>query len=174
MEEKPTIKFLKTNEKAKIPEKREEDAGYDLYPVYEYDPIFLYPGDIKLFNTKLKMEFPKEYVFIIKERGSTGSKGITTRSGIIDSGYRGELIIVINNTSNKLIIITDKEEEYIKTNFFEKIEGYEENYILYPQKKAIAQGILLYTPNPKVKEVKTEEELEESERKTGLLGSTGK
>ncbi len=168
------IKFLKTSEKAKIPEKRKEDAGFDLYPVYEYDPIFLYPGDIIMLNTKLKMEFPEDYVFIIKERGSTGTKGIAARSGVIDSGYRGELVLVINNTSNKLIIITDKEEEYIKTNFFEKIEGYEEKYIIYPQKKAIAQGILLYKPNPKVKEVFTEEELNESERGTGLLGSTGK
>ncbi len=172
--EVPIIKFLKTSEKAIIPEKRKEDAGFDLYPVYEYDPIFLYPGDIIMLNTKLKLEFPEEYVFIIKERGSTGTKGLSARAGIIDSGYRGELILVINNTSNKLIIITDKEEEYIKTNFFEKIEGYEEKIVLYPQKKAIAQGILLYKPNPKIIEVFSEEELEESERKEGLLGSTGK
>ena len=172
--EEITVKFLKTNEKAKIPEKREDDAGYDFYIVYEKDPVFLYPGEIILLNTKLKTEFPKEYVLIIKERSSTGVRGIAARAGVIDSSYRGEIKIIINNVSKKLIIFSDKEEEYLKANYFEKFENYEENFIIYPQKKAIAQGIFLKLPSVKILEVKTEEELNESERGTGGFGSSGK
>ncbi len=171
MEEKPYLKVKKLKKDAVVPSKREEDAGYDLYAVFEEDPIFLFPGDIYLAPLGISTQFPKNYVFYIVERSGSGSKGLSTRAGVVDSGYRGEILTPLNNTSNKLIILSNKDEEEIKNNFSEEIKNYENNFIIYPQSKAIAQGLLLYSPNAQVEEV---DELDESERKEKGFGSTNK
>ena len=124
--EKPFLKIKKLNPKAILPSKRDEDAGYDVYGLFDEDPKFLYPGNIYLVPLGITTEFPKDYVFYIVERSGSGSKGISTRAGVIDSGYRGEIKTPLNNTSNKLIIFSNKTEEEIKKNYAEKIKGYEE------------------------------------------------
>ena len=169
--EKPFLKIKKLNPKAILPSKRDEDAGYDVYGLFDEDPKFLYPGNIYLVPLGITTEFPKDYVFYIVERSGSGSKGISTRAGVIDSGYRGEIKTPLNNTSNKLIIFSNKTEEEIKKNYAEKIKGYEEKLIIYPQSKAIAQGLLLYSPHVEIEEVY---ELGESVRGEGGFGSSGK
>ncbi|MCA9496676.1 MAG: dUTP diphosphatase, partial [Nanoarchaeota archaeon] len=168
---KPFLKIKKLNPKAILPSKRDEDAGYDVYGLFDEDPKFLYPGNIYLVPLGITTEFPKDYVFYIVERSGSGSKGISTRAGVIDSGYRGEIKTPLNNTSNKLIIFSNKTEEEIKKNYAEKIKGYEEKLIIYPQSKAIAQGLLLYSPHVEIEEVY---ELGESVRGEGGFGSSGK
>lgn len=169
--EKPFLKIKRLNEKAILPSKRDEDAGYDVYGIFDEDPKFLYPGNIYLVPLGISTEFPKDFVFYIVERSGSGSKGISTRAGVIDSGYRGEIKTPLNNTSDKLIIFSNKTQEEIKKNFADKIKGYEEKLILYPQTKAIAQGILLYSPHVEVEEVQN---LEKSLRGEGGFGSSGK
>ena len=75
------IYFSKLYEDVKIPSKREEDAGYDIYPYFKEDYIMINPHETKLINTGLISAFDKDYVAILKERGSTGTKGIGQRSG---------------------------------------------------------------------------------------------
>ena len=169
--EKPFLKIKRLNEKAILPSKRDEDAGYDVYGIFDEDPKFLYPGNIYLVPLGISTEFPKDFVFYIVERSGSGSKGISTRAGVIDSGYRGEIKTPLNNTSDKLIIFSNKTQKKKKKNFADKIKGYEEKLILYPQTKAIAQGILLYSPHVEVEEVQN---LEKSLRGEGGFGSSGK
>lgn len=169
--ETPYLKVKRLNDKAILPSKRNEDAGYDLYGIFDEDPKFLFPGEIFLAPLGISTEFPKDYVLYIVERSGSGSKGISTRAGVIDSGYRGEIKTPLNNTSDKLIVFTNKSEEEIIENYADKIEGYEDKLLIYSQSKGIAQGMLLYCPHVEVEEV---HELGESVRMSGGFGSTNK
>ena len=168
----PYLKVKIVRDGALMPSKREEDACYDLYGVFEEEAVFLYPGDIRLTALGIATEFPKNWFFRIFERSSAGSKGISARSGIIDSGYRGEYFTPLNNVSNRLIVISNLPEDKVREKYFEKIKGYEENLLVYPQNKAIAQGTLLYSPHIEIEQV---DELDMATiRGAGALGSSGK
>ncbi len=168
----PYLKVKLVRDGAVMPSKREEDGCFDLYGCFDEEAVFLYPGDIKLIPLGISTEFPKNWIVRIFERSSAGSKGISARSGIIDSGYRGEYFTPLNNVSNKLIIISNLEEKEVREKYPQKLEGYENNILVYPQSKAIAQGALLYTPHVEIEQV---EELDDtSQRGAGALGSSGK
>lgn len=165
----------KFNEKAIIPTKNSEDAGYDLYGCFEEEAIFLYPNDIYLVKLGIGIEIEKDKVFYITERSGSGSKGISTRSGVIDSGYRGEISTPLNNLSNKLIILSDLSKDEILEKYLDKIEEYfEKDFIIFSQKKAIAQGLLIQlAPHIDITQVK-EFENNDTKRGEGGFGSTGK
>jgi dUTP pyrophosphatase len=161
-----TLYFSKMHPSAIIPSKRDEDAGYDLYACAEDTlNVKIEPGEIKLINTSIATAFSPDYVLIVKERGSTGIKGMSIRMGVVDSGYRNALQVGINNTSNKTIVITstlDKVCEY-------------DHVIYYPASKAIAQALLIQLAPVKAEEISYDDLKEiRSERMTGLLDSTGK
>lgn len=62
------------------------------------------PGERKLIRTGLKVEIPEGYEIQVKPRSGLALKeGITVLNspGVIDSDYRGELGIIIYNTSDK-------------------------------------------------------------------------
>ena len=158
-----TIYFAKVKSDGIIPMKRDEDAGYDFYPNFNQESIVIKPNEIKLISTGIASAFYKRYVLIIKERSSTGSKGMAIRMGVIDSGFRGEILIGINNTNSKPIIIT-KDENFK-----------DQNYIIHLYTKAIAQGILVPIPKMKTLEVNYTELLKfDSKRKKSSLGSSDK
>lgn len=154
------LKFAKINDKAIIPTKRNEDAGYDIYTVD--DEILLNPGETYAFHTGIKSEFNAAWVGIVKERGSTAKYGLSIRSGVIDSGYRGEWLIMITNASKDTIWFT-------KNSTYQKVDS----RVIYPLSKAIAQVIFLPVPLMEVVEVK-EDELSGSQRGEGKFGSSGK
>jgi len=166
--QRPYLKIKKLHPNAVLPSKREEDAGYDIYATHE-GPLLLRPGEVHLMPTGIAMQIPQDWVFYVAERGSTGSKGIAKRAGIVDSGYRGELFVAINNASHKPILFYRDE---VKADALLKEQGMDKEQVtLYPLTKAIAQGLLLYCPHVDVEEVQA---LSESERKGGMLGSSGK
>ena len=160
--------FAKVREGAKIPTKRDEDAGRDLYACFDEEYIIIYPHTTALVPTGIATAFSKDYYAQIQERGSTGSKGIKYGAGVIDSGYRGEWFVPITNCNDiPIIIIKDvgKAEELFP--FTKKI--------IYPYSKGIAQFVML--PVPKFEEVEvTLEDLQniKSERGAGKLGSSDK
>jgi len=163
------FKVKRLREHIKLPSKRDEDAGFDLYADIKEDYLILKPGDIHVMPTGISIEIPYNWVFYIAERGSTGSKGISRRCGVIDSGFRGEIFVPINNTSNKIIIFYKDEtkiDSILSENNLKK-----EEITLYPLSKGIAQGMLLYCPHVEVEEV---EVLGKSVRGDGALGSSGK
>lgn len=102
------MKVKALTETAKIPYRAHEyDAGYDLFA----DDNFQIPsGEIEKIRTGIALGIPDGYVGIIKDRSSVGSKGINVLAGVIDSGYRNEVIVVLrNNTSSAIQInIGDK------------------------------------------------------------------
>lgn len=162
---KNTIYFSKVKPKAIIPNKKIEDAGYDIYCCFDEQELVINSGEIVIIPTGIATAFPKEYVLVIKERSSTGALGMSTRMGIIDSGYRGELFIGINNTSQKKIIISKNIDSIQKT----------EKTIYYPYTKAISQGLYLLLPELETTEIEYNELLAfESSRMSKKLGDSGK
>jgi dUTP pyrophosphatase len=101
------IKFCKMDNQAIIPTKRDEDAAFDLYAITS-DEHILKPNCSTKFYTGLKAIIPDDVWVLFKERSSTGSCGLSIRSGVIDSGYRGEWIVTMTNCSEYTMIFTDE------------------------------------------------------------------
>ena len=158
------INFAKVKPSAIIPSKRLEDGAFDVYACFEEDFITFEPHETKLVPTGLASTFSTDYVAILKERGSTGTKGIGQRCGVVDSGYRGEWFVPMTNHNNKRLVIA---KESVAQNF--------EDSIVYPYEKAIAQCMMVEVPKMAIEEISYEDLLKiESERGTGALGSSGK
>jgi dUTP pyrophosphatase len=105
------------------------------------------------------------------ERGSTGTKGIGQRAGVIDSSYTGEILVPITNHNDAILVLANREvsKEEINPN------GLWEKYIIYPLTKAITQGVILPVPDFPVEEISEEEMLaRDTERGEGRLGSSRK
>ncbi len=160
------IKFAKVKPEAIIPTKRDEDAGYDIYPCFEDDFILIPPHHTQMIPTGIACACDKDYCFIIKERGSTGTKGMAQRCGVIDSGYRNEIFVPITNTTIFDMYIIKKGVEKQRVG----LRG-----TLYPYEKSIAQLLLVPVPAADVEEC-TYDELKAipSSRGMGALGSTDK
>lgn len=158
------IYFAKVKEHAQIPNKRDEDAGYDIYACFDEEYILISPHETKFIPTGIASSFSNDYVALVKERGSTGSKGIGQRAGVIDSGYRGEWFIALTNHNIMPLIISKSPKN-------EHLPG----AIIYPYDKAIAQCLFIEVPKLKINEISYEELLQiKSERGFGGIGSTGK
>ena len=161
------IYFSKVKPNAIIPSKIEENAGYDIYPCFDEDYIIISSHETKLIPTGIASACSSDYYFQLFERGSTGTKGIGQRCGVIDSGYRAEWFVPITNHNEKLLVIKKKHSDF--KGFF----GIET--IFYPYEKAICQAVLLPVPKVDVNEIPYEN-LKEiiSVRGMGNLGSTNK
>ena len=75
----------------------EGDAGMDLYAPEEYT---IEPGVTKIIPTGIKMAIPKGYAILIQPRSGQSVKTklrIANTPGLIDSGYRDEIGVIIEN-----------------------------------------------------------------------------
>lgn len=93
------LKFQKLNELS-IPFKRmhEHDACYD---VYANTSVTLLPQTTVIIPTGIILEIPVGYEGIIRGRSGLASKGILVHTGTIDAGYRGEVGVIMFNTTNE-------------------------------------------------------------------------
>jgi len=134
----------KINEDAKIPEyAHSDDAGMDLFAAQ--DTTVPKNGHVMV-PTGLAFEIPAGYVGLIwPKSGLAVNHGIVTLAGVLDSGYRGELAVVIAST---------KDEEYT----FKKGEK-------------VAQMLIQKVDQSAIRIVS---ELSETTRGEGGFGSTGK
>lgn len=166
------IKFAKVRPDAIIPSKRDEDMGYDIYACFDEDYIVINPHETKLIPTGIASACDPGYGFLLFERGSTGSKGIARRCGVIDSGYRNEWFVGLTNTTNKVMFISKLSEEETYNMYYDKIMP--ESFV-YPYSKAIVQAIVTQVLETNEEEL-TYEDLKAipSERGFGKLGSSNK
>jgi len=90
------ISFQKLSEKAKTPSQATfSDAGYDLFATEAY---ILKPGERKLFKTNISTAIPHGYYGRIAPRSWLAYKyGIDVLAGVIDSGYRGDIGVILIN-----------------------------------------------------------------------------
>lgn len=80
------------------------DAGYDLHTTDSETELS--PGDRVMFGTGLAMAIPDGYVGFIKPRSGLAAKqGIDVLGGVVDSGYRGEIKVILLNTGRRPVTI---------------------------------------------------------------------
>lgn len=98
------IPYVKGNDKAQAPTQADEfSAGHDLYAIID-EPINIKPGETVKISTGLKMAFPVHtFGAIFARSGIATKKGLAPINavGIIDSSYRGEIIVALHNHSNE-------------------------------------------------------------------------
>lgn len=153
---KMNVKVKKLNDKAIIPAySKPGDAGLDLTATSKS-----YEGDNVVYGTGLAIEIPEGYVGLLFPRSSLSNYdlSLTNSVGVIDSGYRGELIFKFKETL-KQPYQTDNGE-------YTQADGR-----AYKVGERIGQ--LLIIPYPKVELVEVKE-LSSSERGSGSYGSSGK
>lgn len=98
---KPVFKVCLINSDAVMPSfKRDGDAGMDLCSVEEK---IIEPMTFTTIGTGLKFEIPNGYEIQIRPRSGLASKygiSVLNTPGTIDSGYRGEVKVILFNFSN--------------------------------------------------------------------------
>lgn len=137
------LNFLKISKGAESPEYAlPTDAGFDLKAI---ENVSIFPFDQKDVRTGIAIEIPKGYVGIVRDRAGIVQKmNVHTVAGTFDSGFRGEVSIMLVNMNDKTVEI----EKGMR----------------------IAQIILLPIVKAKIVEVK---KLSETERGERSFGSTG-
>lgn len=160
--------FAKKHIDVKLPSKRDEDGGYDIYAdMRDCEVVRIEPFSNVIIPTGIFSAFDSKYRFVFQERGSSGVKNLKVNAGLIDSGFRGEWMVILYNMNTKPVLIYKEG--------IEKVILDPENFIMYPSSKAICQAKLEEVPKPKVSEISLDDLLNiESERGSGMLGSSGK
>jgi len=119
---KMLIKTIKLNNDAKLPAyAKSGDAGADLCAAHS---TTLLPGEFKLIPTGIAMAIPLGYVGLIHPRSGLAAKhGITVLNtpGTIDSGFRGEIKVILINHSQEVYNI--ERGERIAQLVIQKVEG---------------------------------------------------
>jgi dUTP pyrophosphatase len=141
----PTFRVRKLDSSAQLPYRANpDDAGLDLHSVEENTIPPKYRGVV---GTGLAIEIPRGYAgFVVPRSGLAAKKGvsITNAPGLIDSGYRGEVKVILENLS----------DAYLVVNYGDRI----------------AQLVIVEVPSWEPIEV---EALSDTERGRGGFGSTG-
>lgn len=100
------LKWKKLDEKAKKPTKGHPgDAGIDFFSLEKI--IFPPFGQMRV-KTGIALEIPEGCVGLIWDKsGISFNQGLKVMGGVIDAGYRGEIIISLYNTTNTEQIIEE-------------------------------------------------------------------
>jgi dUTP pyrophosphatase len=142
-----TLRYSRLREEAREPTRAHDgDAGYDLYAV---ESARLGPGQRASVGTGIAVAIPEGWAGLVLPRSGLAARhGITIPNapGLIDSGYRGEVRVLLLNA--------DPQED------FEIAPG-----------DRIAQLLLVRHEAPEVLEV---ESLDETARGVGGFGSSGR
>lgn len=100
------VRIKKLNDAAIIPTLGSvEAAGCDIYAnlVEDAGSVTLGPGATHFIKTGIAMEVPKQYAGLIYARSGLASKrGLRPANcvGVIDSDYRGEIMVALHNDSD--------------------------------------------------------------------------
>lgn len=138
------IKVKKIHANACLPVKsNREDAGFDIFSV---EGRRIEPGQRASVSTGISMEIPSGYYGQILPRSGLALKsGIQIMGGVIDSGYRGEIKVILYNSEPYFYTVNSGDR--------------------------IAQMVIL--PVPEIELVEAEE-LSDTVRSDAGFGSTGK
>jgi dUTP pyrophosphatase len=141
--ERVVLNFIKLSKSAESPEYAfGTDAGFDLKTI---ENVSIFPLEQKNVRTGIVIEVPEGYVGIVRDRAGIVQKmNVHTVAGTFDSGFRGEVSIMLVNMNDKTVEI----EKGMR----------------------IAQIILIPVVKAKIVEVK---KLSDTERGEKGFGSTG-
>ena len=86
------IKVRKLNSEALLPERLGgSDVGWDLYA----NTVTPLADNMVKVGTGIAIELPEGYWAEIANRSSMGKAGWAVHGGIVDNGYRGEIIVIL-------------------------------------------------------------------------------
>ncbi|KAG9286223.1 hypothetical protein G9A89_014209 [Geosiphon pyriformis] len=104
------LKWFSNNNKGIMPEHvHNTNAGFDLkYP--RKDVIKLEPYSCICIDLKIVLEIPATTMVQLASRNSLAKKGINIRGKIINAGYVGNIIAMLQNNSEKAYIIEPNEK----------------------------------------------------------------
>ena len=137
------LKVKKIHPDAKLPQySHKGDAGLDLFSSLD---LVLKKGEVKPIPTGIKIAIPEGHVGLVWDKSGISLKGVHRLAGVIDSGYRGEVQVVMANLGGESFEV----------------------------KKGMKIAQLLVQPVLEVKVIETED-LEETSRGENGFGSTGK
>ena len=142
-----TLRFRRLSEAARPPAQAHEgDAGYDLHAA---EAATIGPGERASVGTGIAIAIPEGQAGLVIPRSGLAARhgiSVVNAPGLIDSGYRGELRVLLLNTDT------------------------DEAFTVQPGDR-IAQLVLVAVETPELLEV---EELDETVRGAGGFGSTGR
>jgi dUTP pyrophosphatase len=142
-----TLEFTRLSDAARAPARAHDgDAGFDLFAA---EPATLGPGERASVGTGIAVAIPDGHAGLVLPRSGLAARhgiSLPNAPGLIDSGYRGEVRVLLLNT--------DRSEP------FEVSPG-----------DRIAQLVIARVESPEVREVAS---LEETGRGAGGFGSTGR
>lgn len=155
------VNIKKLHKDAVIPKySKQGDAGMDLVAVSKEIDSNLNT----VYGTGLSFEIPDGYVGLLFPRSSNSKKNLrlTNSVGVLDSGYRGEVMFKFRNQG------THNLDGHLRSDLLKGLIGFSDEYEIGDR---IGQIIILPYPQIEFEEV---EELSETERGEGGFGSTGK
>lgn len=147
------LRVMRIDENAKLPTYATDGSG--CLDFYTTERGILLPGAERRFKTGIAVEVPKTHVLLLFSRSGHGFKNrsrLTNCVGVIDSDYRGEIMVSLTND----------------TEFGDMTR--EMNTLRVAEGDRIAQGALFEVPKIEVEEVA---QLSETARGAGGFGSTG-
>lgn len=119
------------------------DAGMDLFAAEE---VVLGAGEVKAVPTGVRMAIPEGYVGLIWDKSGISLQGVHRLAGVVDAGYRGEVMVVMANLGKKPYV--------------------------FKQGQKVAQMLIQPVQAVEVIDV-GDDELDETPRGEGGFGSTG-
>ena len=142
-----TLRFRRLSAAARPPAQGHEgDAGYDLHAA---EQLTIDPGERASVGTGIVVAIPEGQAGLVVPRSGLAARhgiSVVNAPGLIDSGYRGELRVLLLNTDRA------------------------EPFTIEPGDR-IAQLVLVAVETPDLEEV---DELDETVRGAGGFGSTGR
>ena len=153
------------------------DAGLDVYAIEDYD---IEPGEIVLVKTGLKVAVPRGFELQVRPRSGTSLKTkmrVANAPGTIDSGYRGEIGIIIENIEPKIadISYTFEENPEDATHPYIRLTSIKHGKSYHIEKgERIAQLVLNEIPLAHFYEVDDIGVFNNDDRGEGGFGSSGK
>lgn len=106
------IKIKKLNDNATLKQGSSSAAGYDLCACLDNEELEIEPQTNKLIKTGISMEIPEGYFGGIYARsGLSVKEGLRPANcvGVIDSDYRGEIMVALYNDTNETKTIKNGE-----------------------------------------------------------------
>ena len=93
------VKLLDPGARAPVVAHPGEDLGYDLFAL---ESVALVPRSTVKVRTGIAVEARHPHTgaplgLLVRDRSSMASRGIATTAGVIDSGYRGEILVLMTN-----------------------------------------------------------------------------
>ena len=102
------VRIKKVDDRAVVPTYGSEySAGADLYAILD-EGLEILPHTTSFIHTGISIEIPEGYCGLIFARSSMGAKrGLApaNKVGVIDSDYRGEIMVALHNHGNEPQVI---------------------------------------------------------------------